>query len=292
MNWETWHAAIYKAVEAFRQRQFVALFAHLREAFAHWNQPQYGGYVMDNEVYNSLLDIADVLDIVRDCSAAETSRFYRQAVDALRWATEAFEQPTQGSWDTLNRAIEAVKMLVDGLWVGAVYLQKHDLTFDHFPPAISFEITRDGRIRMFGVTDSPAEGTPEAIEEEETIQYLKTEFDAMFLQQEVAQEDYLAKARQQYEAGAYMECVATLQEGIKKQPEIQREAFLLQGEAYWQLLRYADVADVLMKAYVVGIPKKQIRARIQEVCQLMLERPDVVSDEIERERWERLRDDF
>jgi tetratricopeptide (TPR) repeat protein len=183
--------------------------------------------------------------------------------------------------------------LLEGLRLAAIYCERQEIPFDGEEKILSFELLPDSKIKCYGWTDTPEEGTPEAEEEAATIAYLQTDFNSFFIA------PYLETNMSAAELGKallqekdYAGALAQLQLACREEPQAQKELFLLMYEAHFALDQLREAADVLMKAYLLGLHKSQIRRQIAHISQVMLGKPEILADANERERWQRLYEDF
>ncbi len=256
------------------------------------------GLAADETLYNEWYDVADLLTLFGSWAVVELTPHYIELVDRLRSAVDRFEEPKEvqrKDWQQLEQAFGSDLLdLCEGLALVARFVERLGVEMDSEMPYISFAFLPQGRVRLQGWTDSPAAGTAEYEEEQETIAFLVDTFQQFFYAPLPAMSLTPLQAAELHLSNAeYEEAVAQFLAALREVPTKEHQAiFLRLYEAYKGLQRWREATDVLMKAYLLGLHKSKIRPQILDICRLMLAREDIKSDKNERERWERLQEDF
>jgi hypothetical protein len=296
---ESWHVAMYKATQQFENKQFIKSFEWLQEALLLWQDADLDASTarMDNEEYNSWCDLVDILTLVGGWAAIEMSAHFARVLDNLTAAIARFELPEtcfHAEWQALTAAAnEDLYWLLEGLRLTAIYCERQEIPLDGDEKILSFELLPDSKIKCYGWTDTPEEGSAEAEEEAATIAYLQQDFNSFFIAPYLDTDMSAAElGKALLEKQDYTGALAQLQLACREEPQAQKELFLLMYEAHFALGELRQAADVLMKAYLLGLHKSQIRKQITTIAQLMLAKPEISADKNERERWQRLFEDF
>lgn len=292
-----WHTRMFYATEYWSKGQYSDSFLAFSAAVIIWREkPEEWGEYMDNEAYNSWLDLVDILRLVGRWPVVELSPFYVDRVEALAAAValfEAIETNNTASFGLLAKAANAdIYWILEGLALAASYCLRQEIPFDGEAKMLSFELLPAGKIKLYGYSDRPETAEEEA-EELETIAYLRDDFNSLFLAPFMDEKKTaLEQARAFMAAKNYAEALAQFALACREQPNEQKAIFLEMYEAHRALAQWQKAADVLMKAFLLGLHKSQIRKQIIEVCNKMLSQASVQANEDEKARWLRLQDDF
>jgi hypothetical protein len=292
-----WHTRMFHATEYWSKGQYSDCFLALSSALLIWRDtPEEWGEYMDNEAYNCWLDLVDILRLVGRWPVLELSSFYVDNVEALAAAVanfEAVETNNLASFAQLEKAINAdIYWILEGLKLAADYCFRQEIDFDGEEKLLSFELLQGGKIRFYGYSDRP-ETEEEIAEEAETIAYLRDDFNSLFLAPFMDEKKtVLQQARDFMSAKNYAAALPQFALACREQGAEQKTIFLEMYEAHHRLQQWRAAADVLMKAYLLGLHKSQIRKQIIEVCKQMLSQAAVQNSEDEKARWLRLQDDF
>ena len=292
MQPEFWYLSMKEIMDAFLQREFKKSIELIRAFLALFSLEWCKNNQLNETQFNDLLDTALLLRGLGQLGTIEYNHYYQNTIERFEIAVKTYTQPREGKPEELHAAIESLKLLCDGIWVGACYLEEKELRLDHSPIMLSFELKEEGIIKLFGWTDSPEYGTPEHEEEQAAIAELKADFERLFAQRKANKADVLTQARQLIAQQAHQEALQLLQKAIKKDSSIQKEAFLLQADIYQQLNQPSQLIDSLMKCLVLGLPKSAIRARVRAACDEILQSPHIQSDPEQLKRWQEFRADF
>lgn len=292
-----WHTRIYLATEAFGQQKYEKAFAYFAEAVLVWHDEEREADIMDNDEYNGWCDLVDTLRLVGRWPVVELSGHYVQTVETLAAAVSLFDGAQIDSPEhfvSLQNALNAdLYWIIEGLQTAAQFCSRHEIPFDSQEKILSFELLPDNKIRLYGWSDLVEEGSAEAAEEAEMIAYLRQDFDSLFIAPYIDKDmTTYEKACELLTQGDYAAAIAQFKLACREEPNLQKEIFMSMYEAHYALGQLREAADVLMKAYLLGLHKSQIRRQIIDICGQMLAREAVQGNPDEKARWLRLQDDF
>lgn len=299
MSLDAWHSSIRKAWYHVEQKQFYYAFDNLVNAHLAWlKMPK--EEIMNEVIYNQWADIIDFLRIVGRWPVVVLNEHYVQTVENLADALTAFEHIPHdvNAWINFNKSIQGnFHYLLKGLQMAANYCEKQDLAFDSEDKVLSFEFSKGTKVSLYGWTDSPPEGSEEALEEAATIAFIQEDFNELFyrkLEEEAIStlaQGKKALAKKNYEA-AIAPLLLAIKEEANKSDKMQIEIYEMLHIAYYNLGKYRQALDMLMKAHLLGLAKRNIKSRVVEICDIMLAQPAIKNDAIEKERWLLLKEDY
>jgi len=279
-------------MDAFLQREYKKSIELIRAFLALFSLEWCRQNLLDEQQYNDLLDTALLLRGLGQLGTIEYNYYYQNTIERFEIAVKTYTQPREGKPEELHAAIESLKLLCDGVWVGACYLEEKELRLDHSPIMLSFELKEEGIIKLFGWTDSPEYGTAEHEEEQAAIAELKADFERLFAQRKANKADILAQARALIAAAKPQQALQLLQQASKKDANIQKEAFLLMADIHQEQQQPTQLIDCLMKCLVLGTPKSAIRARVRAACDEILQWAHIQAEPEQLKRWQEFRADF
>jgi tetratricopeptide (TPR) repeat protein len=292
MQPESWFIAMKNIMDAFLCRDFVKCLTLIRQFLSLLHLDWCKNNPLNENEYNDLLDVALLLRAFTQFPACGKNTYIQKVIYKFETAIRTYTERKNGDATQLFNAILDLQLLCDGLWVAANYLQQKGLFLDHSPIVLSFELTENASIKLFGWTDNPEIGTTEAHEEEAAIAELKTDFENLFIQKQAQKTDVLTQANLLFIQNQPEKALTLLNEAIKLDTQIQKDAFWLQAQIYEHLQQHSNLIDCLMKCFVLGTPKSMVKKRILTAAQQLLLSAQIQNDTQQLKRWQEFINDF
>jgi hypothetical protein len=271
---------VSQAGSAFKRKEYTTVLLELERAFELASEMDFTE--LDELLYNALYDAYEMSALIAQLAVFEKNEFLKIALGDMKAALNAFISKEGGTVADLKQAMPSFILLLQGMSAAVHYLQRQKKRMDTFPPELSFEITKDGFLKIFAWSEE----TPNKIA---NIAKLKAEFELLYEKEKQSKSYFLETAANLEENEQYEDCLSLLDQAMTEHESLRGECFIIQGNICLKLKKYEEAVDAFMKARVLGEPKHRMSHSIKESCTFLLRYADSKED---KQKWSLLMKDF
>ncbi len=237
---------------------------------------------LDELLYNAFYDAYEMSSLIAQLAVFEKNIFLKASLENMKASLNAFTSKKGGTIADLKQAMPSFIQLLQGMSAAVHYLQRQKIRIDAFPPEVSFEITKDGFLKLYAWSDETSNKIAE-------ISKLKAEFEQLFEKEKKSKKYFLETAANLEAAEQYEDCLPLLDQAMAEHESLRGECFIRKGNICLKLKKYDEAVDAFMKARVLGEPKHRMAESIKEACKYLLRYADSKEG---RQEWSALMLDF